>query len=186
MDFRKNVYGWRVICLILLLVWIALPLAFGYAQPVQSGYLTYEDPAGQEESSVGSTVAYLFSLLFVFIFVLGLAYLVSRFIAQKSMHLGDGHSSKILDTLHFGTNQAVYVIEMAGKVLLIGVTSQHITLLQEIVDPEEIQNLHSMAEQRSLLPGNMRNLFKEQIVSLENLSKRIPSIWQKNRSKEKR
>lgn len=186
MDFRKRFSSGKVICVLVFMILIAFPLALGYAQPEQSGYLTYEDPAGQEESSVGSTVAYLFSLFFVFLFVLGLAYLVSKFIAQKSMYMRNGHTSKILDRLPLGTNQGVYVIEMAGKVLLIGVTGQQITLLQEIVDSEEIQKLHSSAEETSLLPGNVQQLFKEQIASLNNLSQRIPAILRKDRSKEKR
>lgn len=172
--------------MILLMVWITLPLAFGYAQPAQSGYLTYEDPAGQEESSVGSTVAYLFSLVFVFVFVLGLAYLASRFIAQKSAYLQSGRSAHILDHLQLGANQAVYAVEMAGKVLLLGVTGQQITLLQEITDQNEIEKLHEAGTEAALLPGNMQHLFKSQITSLEKVSRKIPDVFKKDRSKEKR
>ena len=79
---KKKTY--TIVWLLAAVMLLTFVHTIGYAEAVQSGYLTYEEPTTQSsQSSWVSTIAYLFSLLVVFLFVAGMAYFVSKLIGQK-------------------------------------------------------------------------------------------------------
>ena len=120
----------------------ALPDALTLA--AEGGYLSgYTEPDPRPTGvSWWSTLAYLFSLLAVFAFVLG-------------------------------PNRSVCIVELAERVFVLGVTEHSITLLREITDPEEIERLH----RSSLAPSGGVDIFSSQMGTLEQLAKRIPSLF---------
>ena len=52
----------------------------------------------------------------------------------------------MLENLPLGTNRSVCVVKIAGRVFLLGVTDNNITLLSEITDNEEIEALQENAQ----------------------------------------
>ena len=60
------------------------------ASTATSGYLQYQDPAAKPAGTAWGTVAYIFSLILLFIGVIILAYLTSRFLAVKMGGMGHG------------------------------------------------------------------------------------------------
>ena len=175
MRCKKGYLHW----LLILFVAVAFMHGVGYAETVQNGSLVYEEPAAQStQSSWWSTIAYLFSLLFVFFFVAGLAYLVSKLMGHKLGGMQLSKTSKVLESLPLGTNRSLCVVEMAGKVMLVGVSEHSITLLREITDEIEIAKLRTQAEQSN---GQVAfsNIFEKQVLSLEELSRRIPAMLKK-------
>ena len=56
---------------------------------------------------------------------------------------------------------------------MLGVTEHSITLLREITDAEEIERLH----RSSLAVSGGMDIFSSQMGSLEQLAKRIPSLF---------
>ena len=77
-----------------------------------------------------------------------------------------------MEHLALGSNKSVCVVEIADKLLLLGVTEQQITLLGEIEDPEEIDRLRRQAVVQPI----DNSAFASQLSSLEELTKRVPSL----------
>ena len=59
--------------------------------PATPGYLQYQEPAKAASGSTMGTLAYVLSLIILFIGVIALAYLTSRFIAAK---MGGGRTRR--------------------------------------------------------------------------------------------
>lgn len=72
------------------------------------------------------------SLLFVFIFVIGLAYFMTKKIASLGALRMQGKNMKIIESLQLGINQMVYLVQVGDKTLVIGVSKDHMTYLTEI------------------------------------------------------
>ena len=137
------------------------------------GYLEgYEEVQPQPTGvSWWSTLAYLFSLVAVFAVVIVMAYFAAKFIGGRfnaRMSTGGG---KILENLPLGPNRSVCVVEMAGRVFLLGVTEGSINLLSEITDRDMIAHLH----ERSLSD----DIFSQDFGSVSDLVKKIPPIFKK-------
>lgn len=174
-----------LLCTFLLLtLLLAFPVS-GAAQEAQEGYLKYQEPAASvETTSWVSTLAYVLSLIATFAAVLGFAYFTSRFLGQKLGNLSSGPSNKILATLPLGANRGVYVVEVAGKCLVLGVTDHGITLLQEIVDEAEIEKIR-LQKAEHLPQADFHQIFQKQIASLQQISQKFPAVFeQKNRDKQ--
>lgn len=173
----RNKYLFVSICLVLFLL-----SAFSLhvtAQESQGEYLKYQEPqAPTGSSSWVSTLAYILSLLATFAVVIGLAFFTSRFLGQKFGHLSVRNINKVLVTLPLGNNRAVYVVEVAGKYLVLGVTDHNITLLQEIVDAAEIEKIRI---QGSLSPqqDQFKNIFQKHLDTLQQISQIVPLRFDK-------
>lgn len=117
---------WPTLLLVILLI-AAVHLSPVYAAAQPGDYLNYQEPkpAG---TSWFSTLAYMFSLLITFIVVIGLAYFTSRFVGQKMGKTAASSDNKVILTLPLGANRGVYVVEVAGKFLVLGVTDHNINL----------------------------------------------------------
>lgn len=140
------------------------------------GYLSGYTEADPRPTAVSwwSTIAYMVSLFAVFAFVVVMAYLASRFLSGRFAKTAEGQGGRILAHLPLGPNRSVCVVELAERVFMLGVTEHSITLLREVTDEAEIERLH----RREL--GSMPvvdDLFSSQIGSLEQLAKRIPSMF---------
>lgn len=175
---KKN----KTIIIVVLLLLVSLFFADSvFAQEqvnnVKNGYLTYQEPAATQSSWL-STISYIISLLFVFALIAGLAYFTSRFLGNKLSFRGKSKSTKILETLPLGPNKCIYVVEIAGSVMLLGVTDKEITLLKEIVDEIEIEKIRTSASD-NIDDFDFNNIFNKQINSLESISKKFPTLLNK-------
>lgn len=146
--------------------------SFGAEQA--SEYLKYQEPQSGS-SSLLLTIGYLLFLMVVFALVIGLAYFSSRFIGLKMGAARSTGENKILAHLSFGSNRAVYVIEIAGRVLVLGVTDHAVNLLQEISSAEEIEKI----KRQTNYPANdqFNAIFQKQLNSLQKISKKFPGIF---------
>ena len=136
------------------------------------GYLSgYEDvepqPAGV---SWWSTIAYILSLLAVFAIVFFMAYIAAKFLGGRFNARISGHGGRVLENLPLGPNRSVCIVDMAGRVFLLGVTDQSITLLSEIMDPEEIQNLRNASKDFS------SDMFSEELGSLSSIVQKLSTL----------
>lgn len=171
-----------VLTCILIGALFSVPSLTSFAEPTESssgnsGYLSAYQEAAAPSTGVSwwSTFAYLLSLLAVFLFVAMLAYLASKFLGNKLGALENGRSSKILEYLPLGAKQSVCAVEIAGKVILLGVTEQNITLLDEITDELEIGRLRSEAAEQTA-GEQFPRIFEKQLLSLEKISRKFPAI----------
>ncbi|WP_418790230.1 FliO/MopB family protein [Phosphitispora sp. TUW77] len=95
------------------------------------------------------SMAVLFiKLVLSLIIIVGLAYLTIRFL-RKSMKVSSrGDTISILDQYAFSMNKGIYITRIAGKVYVLGVTDQNISLISEITDEEIIDEMIETAEAR--------------------------------------
>ena len=132
-----------------LLLWVFIVLVLpsvGLAAD-GGGYLSgYEnrDPApnGTPGVSWWSTIAYVASLVVVFLFVAGLAYYVSKILGGRFGRAMSSGGGRLLENLPLGPGRSACVVELAGRILLLGVTEHTITLLGEVEDAAEAEAEH--------------------------------------------
>ena len=174
---RKN-------CVLCLLIWILFVLILpstGMAAD-SGGYLAgYENqdpmPNGTPGVSWWSTIAYVASLIVVFLFVAGLAYYVSKILGGRFGRPVSNGGGRVLENLPLGPGRSACLVELAGKLLLLGVTERSITLLGEIEDEAAAEQIlkKSLAESSTPFPDTKG--FERQFGSLDQLVKRIPTIF---------
>ncbi len=154
---------------------MAVLLFDGAALAAEGGYLSgYVEPDPRPTGvSLWSTLTYLLSLLAVFAVVLLLAYGAARFLGSHFTKAAGAVGGHLLAHLPLGPNRSVCIVELAERVFVLGVTEHSITRLKEITDPEEIERLH----RSSLTVSGGMDMFSSQMGTLEQLAKRIPSLF---------
>ena len=136
------------------------------------GYLAgYEDVEPQPTGvSWWSTIAYVLSLLAVFAIVFLMAYIATKFLGGRFNARISGHGGRVLENLPLGPNRSVCIVEMADRVFLLGVTDQSITLLSEIIDPEEIERLKSKNKDFT------SDMFSDEFGSLSSIMEKLSTL----------
>lgn len=166
-----------VLCFFILVFSLLSPECLAAAADTAStggGYLSGYDNTDPKPSQMSwwSTLAYLISLVAVFAFVVVMAYFVSKFLSGRATKQASASGGKLMEHLPLGPNKSVCVVEIGGKVLLLGVTDHQITLLGEIEDLEEIERLRRQAVARPL----DNSAFASQLSTLEELTRKVPSL----------
>lgn len=178
MSDRRRLLLTAVICLLVFVILPPLGFADGNAS---GGYLSEYKTSGPQPTQMSwlSTLAYLLSLLVVFGFVVVAAYFVSKFMSQRFGRASAAHGGKMLAHLPLGPNLSVCVVELAGRVMMLGVTEHSISYLAEITDPEEIARLSLSSDDTSL--STMDGLFGKQMGSLEQIARSLPSVFRNHK-----
>ena len=134
------------------------------------GYLEGYEEADPRPTAVSwwSTLAYMLSLFAVFGVVLVMAYFAARFIGGRfNAARLSASGGRVLENLPLGPNRSVCIVEMAGRVFLLGVTEHNINLLGEVTDKDLIEHLHA----QSINSGDM---FSQEFGTLSGLVRKIP------------
>ena len=172
---RKRIF---LACFVGVLILLAVTEpALAADEAAKGGYLAGYENTDPRPAPISwwSTIAYLVSLFAIFVFVVGLAYFAARFIGGKFAQQKMGYGGRILSHLPLGPNRSVCVIEMSGRVFMLGVTEHSITLLSEITDPDEIDRLH----REELALGKMPDMFSQQFGTLAGLVQKVPPLFRK-------
>jgi len=170
MDKFKSISFIIILCVFILHAFTGQ--SFGAEQSYE--YLKYQEPQNGS-SSLLLTVGYLLFLIIVFILVIGLAYFTSRFVGQKMGAVHSTGEKKILSHLSFGSNRAVYVVEIAGRILVLGVTDHAINLLQEITSEADIEKIKNQSNYS--VNDQFSAIFQQQLVSLQKMSSKFPGVF---------
>lgn len=98
-------------------------------------------------------------MFFKMIFVLGIFgggfYYFYRFITKKSgIGLFGGEAIKILSVAPLGQNKYLQVVDLAGKVLVIGVSDNAISLISEITEKDQVDRIRILSNRT--LPANRK------------------------------
>mgnify|MGYP002754392498 FL=1 len=138
------------------------------------GYLAGYEEADPRPSAVSwwSTVAYVVSLFAVFAFVVILAYFVARTFGKSSMRTLAARGGQVYLQLPLGPNRSVCVVELFGRVFVLGVTDANIRLITEIDDPETVEEIRTAAPTEG-------GVFHDQFGSLSDFVQKIPPLFRK-------
>ena len=163
--------------LIILIVGLIVIISGGQAWAAETtgGYLNYQEPQASSTSWLAN-IAYVFSIIITFAVVIGLAYFTSRFLGQKMGQVSANSDNRVLAVLVLGPNRAVQVVEIAGKVLVLGVTDHNITLLEEITDDTRIEILRQQPVNQPI-PTSFDSIFQRQLASLQQMSQKFPTVF---------
>ncbi len=163
-----------VLCIIVLVMSVVLLPDNMAAAASAGGYLAGYENTDPKPTSMSwwSTLAYIISLLIVFAFVVVMAYFASRFLSGRFGNTVSASGGRILDHLPLGPNRSVCVVELAGRFLMLGVCEGGISLLGEITDPREIEQL----QRKAVLNPIGDTAFSDQLNSIQQLVKRVPSF----------
>ena len=150
---------------------VMLALNFGTAEAVGEYLSNYEEVEPKPTAvSWWSTLAYLLSLVAVFAVVVVMAYFTAKFIGGRfnaRMATGGG---RILENLPLAPNRSVCIVEIAGRVFLLGV-GENVSLLAEITDDNTVENLREKNQ----------NMFSQDFSSVSDLIQKIPPIFKKGK-----
>ena len=167
----------RIFSLSLLLGCFFLLLCMGdvsAAGETGGGYLAGYQEADPRPSAVSwwSTVAYVVSLFAVFAFVVILAYVVARAFGKNSMQRLAARGGQVYLQLPLGPNRSVCVVELFGRVFVLGVTDANVRLITEIDDPEIMDEIRKSTPMED-------GVFREQFGSLSDFVQKIPPLFRK-------
>jgi flagellar protein FliO/FliZ len=179
------VIGLTLVCGVIGLAAAAEPVSPSAAP----GYLQYQDPAAKPAGTAWGTFAYVLSLILLFIGVIFLAYLASRFLATKMGGISHSAGTAIHMTLALGPNRNIHLVEMAGRFFVVGATEHTIQMLFAIDSPEEIARIREIAQ--AAVPS-FEAALGSQISALKQIRDRFPGMFSpsvgadKNDDQEKR
>jgi len=110
-------------------------------------------------------------IVFFFIFIFG-AFSFFKYFNKKAVanFLGKGEG-QILFNLPLGPGKFIKIVEVTGKVLILGITDHNINLLTEIVDKVEIEEIRKRSLSQKNFRGKKAVSFYESF--LINLKKRL-------------
>lgn len=142
-------------------------------------FLKYQEPKPQVSllSSIDTTLY----LITVFVLILGLAYITSRFIGTKMKSQQTGiHGDMILSSLALGSNKGIYLVHFAGRMLVLGVSDQRIDLLADMTDNPDVAELKAMYQAaRPVEAPQFSAVFDSQLASLRQMSNKFPRVFGK-------
>jgi len=105
-----------------------------------------------EEESIAWMIIKTILVLALFI---GGFYIFYRFVTQKAGLHASGHEAiQILSTVPVGANKFIQIIDVAGKVFLLGVSDNNISLLTEIKDRMDIDRIRLLSSKSTPVQGS--------------------------------
>lgn len=97
--------------------------------------LEYQEPEAVAPPSMGGL---LLRLIISLVVVLGLAFVVIKFLQKRAMITQMGRWIRIIDQVGIGSNKALLLAEIAGRIYVLGVTDHNISKLLEIEETSQI------------------------------------------------
>ena len=102
-------------------------------------------------------------LLLVVAFMLLLFYLFKKFVLKNTPFGGSGKLVQVLGTGFLGPRNNIALVEVAGDVLVLGISNDNITLLSHIEDEEKIADIKSHSSKNKPVKGKLDPVIKKAI-----------------------
>lgn len=108
------------------------------------------------------TAVQLIYAVFLFGLVLGLAWLSTRMIGFRMGLAARGRMVRVLENVPAGRDRSIMLLEVGGRIYLVGSTADRISLIDAIDDPEVIDRLMAQTPPDQQGPlGNLPASFRE-------------------------
>ena len=103
----------------------------------------------------------LVKAVFLFGLVLGLAWLSTRLVGHRMGLASRGRMVRVLENVPAGRDRSIMLLEVGGRIYLVGSTADRISLIDAIDDPDVIERVLAQTppEQPSHLPASFREIF---------------------------
>jgi len=110
--------------------------------PLATPYALMDNAAQEDELPLGSSVSSssdlflsLLKMIFVLILIIGLIYLLVKFMARKNQNLFGKRTVRVLSGVQLAANKSLQIVEIGGTVYVLGV-GEDVRLIDKITDPE--------------------------------------------------
>lgn len=127
----------------------ATPVSFLKAPESQS--LPQAPSMGEAVVKIGSALLIVLALIFI------IAYGAKKYLGAMEGGFGAKRQLKVLSNHFIGVKKNVTIVEVAGEILVLGVTNNNISLLARYTDPEKIEGIRHAHR----LPDKPMGMFKK-------------------------
>jgi len=121
-----------------------------------AGILDFEADVSSKDSGLFSASLKMASTLGL---VLGLMFLVfhlfKKFGLKNSVFGGEGKPIKVLSTGFLAPRKSIALVEVAGDILVVGISNDQISLLSNVQDPERIEQIKSSLHKKGHEPKSV-------------------------------
>ncbi|MED3688846.1 flagellar biosynthetic protein FliO [Peribacillus butanolivorans] len=120
---------------------------------------------------VGITIWEFLRMIFATIFVVGLLYIILKFINKKSKSYQKANSVENLGGTSLGANRSVQLVKVGSRILVVGV-GENIQLLKEIDNPEEYEQLmkdYNEKMDQMIQPGEFATKLKNKWLKIREI-----------------
>lgn len=127
-------------------------------------FLDYKSPKFEEQSVGWLTI----KAIFVVLLLGGGCYFLFRFVTKKSgLQRFGGEALRSVAVIPIGQSKYIQVVELAGRLLVLGVTDHAINNLLEITDRDEIERIKLLSSRSTpVMEGGFQEYFKNQLAAL--------------------
>lgn len=92
----------------------------------------------------GSFVWELVRVILVLILLVPLAYFATRLYGKKVVGASRSGALRVIEVVPLGSGRTLCLVDVAGRLLLLGVTTHQVNLITEISDPTEVDLLRGV------------------------------------------
>ena len=104
-------------------------------------------------SILPSFIKMLFALAIVLGLMVGAMYFIKRFLPQTTVRMSENSLINIVATRYLGPKSSIMLVEVLGKVIVIGVSPNQMSHLETITDAGALEKLKHMAAIRDKNPS---------------------------------
>lgn len=142
------------------------------------------EPSDVAPTIFTSSIRVVAAFLIVLSLMLITYYFVKKYLLKEGSLLGMEKQVKVISTNYLGSKKNITLVEIAGEVLVLGVTATNITMLTKIQNKEVVEKIKRKKERPLLKPPKFHfpfNLNNKKANKIKN--KRNPSAFSKQLDK---
>jgi flagellar protein FliO/FliZ len=107
----------------------------------------------------------IFALAIVLGLLVGAMYFFKRILPQTSVRMSDNSLINIIATRYLGPKSSIMLVEVLGKVIVIGISSNQMSHLETISEPEALERLkHTGIREKGSPPSLTDHLRRNKVV----------------------
>ncbi|WP_409340964.1 flagellar biosynthetic protein FliO [Paenibacillus sp. MBLB4367] len=147
-----------------------------FSSVVLLGFTQSSFAAQEEAPPVGdgfSVYGMLFQVMFFLLLIIGLFFVIIKFIAKKNKQFSTGRAVKNLGGVALGQNKSVQIVEIGNSLFVLGV-GDNVQLISQISDPDEIEQIRD----------NMAPKAPVDLQSFTSFAKWVRSLRKKEQTEE--
>lgn len=140
---------------------IETPVPKNQAVPQEKPLYAYDEPRMDDlPTPLGALVRLTLSVGIICVMIVGTIYGLKVTLVKKAGLTVSGASFRVLDSLYLSPQKSLHLVEVAGEVLVVGVSDNGMNLLKEITDPEKLARIKT----KSTGSVSVSKPFKEMIA----------------------
>ncbi|MGE5654551.1 MAG: FliO/MopB family protein [Bacillota bacterium] len=112
----------------------------------EAGTFQYQAPQAPARTSGWVVWGQVFYFLLVFGIVIGLAYLVTRALANRTKIVRQSTHLRVIDELALGVGRSVLLLDCVDRILIVGASEKSLSLMGQIDEPALVAQLRTTNE----------------------------------------